>query len=381
MSFGAPPMEDVQTIAEALAFIDSFDDAGLDHATERSRKTPGFMVGNATTGKRKNRTKKINPPGYSTRVQRGRKLELEALRREALELEMHVKRLKSIKTSSASSERNSDVSTSKWEAAVTMEYQERQRSEENNRKLKLMISHQRKVNEALRSEGIADQASYTEQSAQLENSTEVINLLENKIAEYYSESKSWDPVLSAGSVSSTVQTKHDEYRGEFVEINSTTPVPCLTELATNIAWKDLATIRDSPEKSGCCISGERRTSFVKNWNSTLQIQTATKYAQGVELFRKFQEPHRFVIVKAGLVMVKNEGLHFHDQLLIITHSKQDPRVSVVHVREQIYLDPQNKFTASNVEPSEILKHLSWKLGEDTEHLQDTLVDESENLLS
>ncbi|GMF16590.1 unnamed protein product [Phytophthora lilii] len=93
MSFLETAADDV-TVAEAIAFIDSFEsnhrNTGQENAsnldqTSRSSSNSGLSL---STPKRKvSRKKKSNPPGYTTQVQRRKRAELQNLRAEAQGLE------------------------------------------------------------------------------------------------------------------------------------------------------------------------------------------------------------------------------------------------------------------------------------------------------
>ncbi|EEY55245.1 uncharacterized protein PITG_09149 [Phytophthora infestans T30-4] len=99
-------------------------------------------------------------------------------------------------------------------------------------------------------------------------------------------------------------------------------------------------------------------SHEKNWILTLQCQSYVKQVKGVQFLRKYIEPNRIVIIKADMMMLNNEGLHFRDQKwTIISRAQTNPKACVVR----------------NV----VLKNLNWKLREHTTHLQDQLIEETQ----
>ncbi|KAE8962267.1 hypothetical protein PR003_g24460 [Phytophthora rubi] len=83
------------------------------------------------------------------------------------------------------------------------------------------------------------------------------------------------------------------------------------------------------------------------------------------------------------MMLNNEELQFRDQTwTIIYRSETNSNASVVRVCEQMYLDRQVGISTARPEDVEyaqsvVLKNLSWKLREHTQHLQDMLVEETQ----
>ncbi|POM58610.1 Hypothetical protein PHPALM_36721 [Phytophthora palmivora] len=190
---------------------------------------------------------------------------------------------------------------------------------------------------------------------------------------------------ASNAISFSNQMKHDKVRGMTAEALSTTPVLCPMEVAADICWKDLSIPRPCPEKWARCMKGSQPHSHEKNWILTLQCQSYVKQVKGVQFLRKYIEPNRIVIIKTDLMTLNNEELQFRDQTwTIISRSETDPNTSVVHVCEHMYLDqqaggissarPEDVAYAQNV----VLKNLNWKLREHTMHLQDTLIEETQN---
>ncbi|GMF16586.1 unnamed protein product [Phytophthora lilii] len=132
------------------------------------------------------------------------------------------------------------------------------------------------------------------------------------------------------------------------------------------------------------MKGSQPHSQEKNWILTLQCQSYVKHVKGIQYLRKYIEPNRIVIIKADLMMLNNEELQFRDQTwTIITRSETNPNASVVRVCEQMYLDqevgiltarPEDVAYAQNI----VLKNLSWKLREHTQHLQNMLLEDTQD---
>ncbi|KAI9990916.1 hypothetical protein PInf_018533 [Phytophthora infestans] len=163
MNFVAIPTEDFDTVSEAIAFIDSFN-VGLEQDTFQRNTSSSIhhhsdppsassdSDGQALIVKGVKRKGRGDPSGYSARKQQGKKAEIEALRRQVKELETHTSQLKRLRVSSEDEygPLANDPTQSAWRKTVKVEYQERQRSEEINRKLKSIVSYQQKLDGALR---------------------------------------------------------------------------------------------------------------------------------------------------------------------------------------------------------------------------------------
>ncbi|RLN49697.1 hypothetical protein BBJ28_00005028 [Nothophytophthora sp. Chile5] len=205
-----------------------------------------------------------------------------------------------------------------------------------------------------------NQPTFRHSFAAFENSKAIMAHLEEKVAKLYLDSgcvfKSGPPP----STSSSMAIKHDKHRGKTAEMILTTPMACPMEMAAALIWKDLNVHRQCPEK----------------W---------TRYVNGVQFLRKYEEPNRIVLIKSDLMTLTTEGLQFRDQCwTIVTRSETDPlHASVVRVCEQIYMDCQEGFTARPEDlayaQSVVLRNLSWKLKEHSQQLQDMLVEESERI--
>jgi hypothetical protein len=148
-------------LAEALAFIDKCDSDGRAKRTRTSKisSTSRSLVAKITQKNSKTQSRHNGDTlCYSTQLQQRKKAELRALREQALELEQQVqlllqrrrqrqsKRVAGEKTPPTQVE---DDSREGFEKAVG-EFQQRQKAERTNRKLKDIWANQNKVNGAFR---------------------------------------------------------------------------------------------------------------------------------------------------------------------------------------------------------------------------------------
>ncbi|KAG3017782.1 hypothetical protein PC128_g22009 [Phytophthora cactorum] len=397
MSLYYPKNEDLVTVEEAIAFIDSFDQLLGDSDSDKSSTSISTPPDAQHVPKRKRRS---NPPGYTTRMQQRKKAELQGLRDQVRELEEHAEQLKRLRPN-IPTRRVLDpqiaAQQAKWEQIVAAEYEARRKSEETNRKFKMILAHQVEVDKNLRRilhkrslvQGInfvfGNEPTSRYSFAAFENSKSIMDHLEQNVAKLYLDSGTVFPSGPPPSTSCSMQMKHIKGLGMTAEALSTTPVPCPMEVAAEICWKDLSIPRPCPEKWVRCINGSQPHSHEKNWILTLQCHSYVKQVKGVQFLRKYTEPNRIVIIKSDVMMLNNEGLHFRDQTwTIISRSQTDPNAAVVRVCEQMYLDreageiatarPEDVEYAQNV----VLKNLNWKLREHTTHLQDQLIEETQN---
>ncbi|ETL34748.1 hypothetical protein F442_13347 [Phytophthora nicotianae P10297] len=402
MSLYCSKNEDFVTVEEAIAFIDSFDqllgDSGdSDVSSTKSITPPAKSASRRTNPPRK---RKSNPPGYTTRMQQKKKVELQELRDQVRELEEHAEQLKRLRPNKPT-QRVLDPQIAeqqaKWEQIVATEYVARRQSEETNRKLRTILAHQVEVDKNLRRilhkrsllQGMdfvfGNEPTSRYSFTAFENNKSIIDHLEQKVAQLYLDSET---VFQSGpppSISCSMQMKYIEAFGMTAEALSTTPVPCSMEVAADICWKDLSIPRPCPEKWARCMKSRQPHSHEKNWILALQCQSYVKQVKGVQFLRKYIEPNRIVIIKADMMTLNNEGLQFRDQTwTIISRAQTKPNAAVVRVCEQMFLDreaseiatsrPEDIDYAQNV----VLKNLNWKLREHTTHLQDQLIEETQN---
>ncbi|KUF84425.1 hypothetical protein AM587_10008306 [Phytophthora nicotianae] len=346
MNFVETPTEDLCAVSEAIAFIDSFDPGQDLDVPNRNRSHEAHhdppsassdsedKTSSVTGSKRKRSADKL---GYSTRVQQGRKAEIEALRCRIAELEVYAVSLKKWRASFRDGRcmnMVSEAAQSVWQKAAAIEYQERQRSEEINRKLKSIISHQQKLDVTLR------------------------RILGRKILAQENEF--------------TTPTEANDPRPDTKYCTAT-----ITELDHEVAklYHNLASqILSVPSTT---LKGRLSHSYVKNWVVVLEGVTARKQVQGFQFLRKFEERDRVVIIKSGIMTLPSDELQFRDQCyMVITGSGTSPNASVVQGWGQIYMDPKNTTCSSH---ATVLKSLGLKLREESQLLQNRLIDEADDL--
>ncbi|KAG2815675.1 hypothetical protein PC112_g13760 [Phytophthora cactorum] len=357
MNFVGIPTEDFDTVSEAITFIDSFD-TGLDLDTlnpNRSVQTQDDppSASNDSDGKRSNvnGVKRKRETNYSTRAQQGRKAEIQALRSRAMELETHVEQLKKLRPRVG----GRDYLNLTYEAAqiacrrktATIEYQELQRSEEINCKLKAIVSQQQKLDATLRRimglKAFDQENEFTKTTkaidprADAKYNTATITKLEDEVTRLYRSLELQFSVGPSANFSTSMKTKHDSVHGDSVEILSTTPLPCPVDSAAQLVWEELTTNRAFAR----CLKGGQPNSYVKNWVKILEGAAESKQVKGIQFLRKYDEPNRVVIVMSGVITLPNDGLHFRDECwMTITRSKTSPNKSVVQGCGQIFLDPR-----------------------------------------
>lgn len=128
--------ESEATLASVLAFVDAWDawdDSGSDPSSEASATSPPTRAKKAK-----------NRPGYTTMLQRRKRDEVLALREQARELEMQLQRLQRRPVKANNSQKLSPVSNkaAKWSEAAVVQFRQRRRAEQQNRKLKALLERQ-----------------------------------------------------------------------------------------------------------------------------------------------------------------------------------------------------------------------------------------------
>jgi hypothetical protein len=291
MSLMESKTDDIVTVEEAIAFIDSFDSilgdeseakSGVSSPTSSSTSASGVVVEAKAAPKRK---RKSNPPGYTTRVQQRKKAELQGLRNQVQELQQHVDQLERVRPNTAATQRPVDPKTAlqraKWEQLVATEFTERRRSEETNRKLKAILAHQVEVDKNLRRvlqkrsllQGIdfvfGNEPTARYSFAAFENNKCIMDHLEQKVAQLYVDSGS---VFQAGPppmIRCSMQIRFDKVLGKTAEALATTPMTCPMEVAADICWKDLSIPRPCPEKWTRCVRSGVSCVLSCHWSNSL----------------------------------------------------------------------------------------------------------------
>ncbi|POM78542.1 Hypothetical protein PHPALM_3918 [Phytophthora palmivora] len=282
-------------------------------------------------------------------MQQRKKLEISQLRAQVQDLEQQIMLMKKQKLKIQSPRRAAHQS--KRETLVANKYDERQRSEEINRKLKTILGYQENLDKNLR------------------------RVLQKRSSVF--------KVAAPPGTSSKLKILHDKVHGKIVEGHATTPLTCSLKDATDICWEYVSTTRPCPEKWTRCVSSCHQNSCEKSWILSLPGVSSPRKVEGVQYVRKFEERNRAVIITADIAKVIGEDLEFrsHSQI-IITRSPTNRSSSVVRVFEQLHqvrdheADVAGPLCVESIK-TEILRGLSWVLRDQMTHMQDTLIEKME----
>ncbi|POM62737.1 hypothetical protein PHPALM_28064 [Phytophthora palmivora] len=388
--------DDLSTVEEAIAFIDEFDKSLYNRNEDNTVSSPlssassdsGVVYPVKISG-----SKRKNPPGYSTQMQQRKKLEISQLRAQVQDLEQQITLMKKQKLKIQSPRRAAHQS--KWETLVANKYDERQRSEEINRKLKTILGYQENLDKNLRRvlqkrsllQGIdfvfGNEPSFRNTIATLKTSKSIMDQLARDVETLYVDSSSLFKVAAPPGTSSKLKILHDKVHGKIVKGHATTPLTCSLKDATDICWEYVSTTRPCPEKWTRCMKGSHQNSCEKSWILSLPGVSSPRKVEGVQYVRKFEERNRAVIITADIANVIGEDLEFrsHSQI-IITRSPSNRSSSVVRVFEQLHqvrdheADVAGPLCAESIK-TEILRGLSWVLRDQMTHMQDTLIEKME----
>ncbi|ETL30283.1 hypothetical protein L916_16719, partial [Phytophthora nicotianae] len=274
MSFLEMTADDGMTVAEAIEFIDSFDEyfddceqktertnTGQTHSLSSSDSSIPIPTSNMVGEKR--RTKKTNPPGYTTRVQRRKRAELQNLRDEAQELQERLDQLKKSTFNSHMVVANEDPAACqmKWRNLVETERNQRRHSEETNSKLKTILAHHLSANEnlcrALHKKALLKGTDFVFSCeptpgysfAAFENNRAIVGHLEQLVGKLYLESGSLLDSWSSSSMNYSMNVQYDEQKhSKVAEMKATTPVACSMEVAADVMWREQSGQRSDPQK-------------------------------------------------------------------------------------------------------------------------------------
>ncbi|KAL4087991.1 hypothetical protein PRIC1_012421 [Phytophthora ramorum] len=417
MSLLEATSDDEVTVSEAIAFIDSFQERFYenDRGSTISVQSPppdsdNSMISSSLSSQRSSaagkenakRKKNPNPPGYSTRVQQRKRAEIQSLRHEARALEDQLDQLKNgqpvVNTAYTHvTEGETAIYRSKWKAVIELERNARRESEEKNRKLKEMLAHQMEANRDLRctlkKRSLLKGIEFVFETkptpsyffSAFENSKAIIGHLEELVVKMYLASGPLFESWSSSSLGYSMQTKFDKQRGKIAEMKATTPVACPMEVAAEVVWQEQNGHRPDPQKWAQRTCGRKPKSQEKSWILSLKCQSYVKRVNGLQLLQRFEEPNRIVLARTDLMTLTTEGLQFRNKCItIITRSETDPQhASVVRIYEEIFMDPQEGFQARPEDVAYaqniVLKHLSWKLHECSQRLQETLMGQFQSL--
>ncbi|KAG6975443.1 hypothetical protein JG688_00002381 [Phytophthora aleatoria] len=333
MSFLEP--DDGQTLDDALAFIDSFDDV------QKAPKPKKKRVRSARS--------------TSTALQRRQKAETLQLREQVAELLEQLKRLRDIQSQNdghicsamTEDEGYAQKITRKirYDQAMT-EYLGRLQAEKDNRKLREMLASQVKASTALR--GLLQKQSVTEGldfvnkrpqvQRPLTDASQCSIQLEKKVEDLYCRS---DMLFQDGSASISSHTviRNDEQKGTVIEIVMVTPMACSIKEAGNLVWEYFKEKWDQ---------GSHPNSLEKNYVARATSSIGLLELEKWNYIRKFEESERTVIVWTNLIFQPEHNVKVHLQSsTVVSHSKGGTSVARSFVQlysEELHEDHENSST-------------------------------------
>ncbi|RLN47538.1 hypothetical protein BBJ28_00002933 [Nothophytophthora sp. Chile5] len=366
MSFLVAEADEMATLEEALAFIDTWEggnasDSGSSGAPSRPRSDATQRRTGASNNKKKKRVR--SAASSSTVLQRRQKAEKLRLRDQAAELEEQLEQLQCMNgvlhsgvfdaeaivaravdnaTQSDALRQHRKTRRAMLYSHAMMQYQGRRQAERMNRKLKATLANQEKVNDALRGllqkrstlDGIdlvlGDQPLVERPLIDMDLS---MAQLEQRVENLYLHAGSVFPSDQLPSISSHTTIKQDAVRGKTMEMVTITPMACSIEDAGHIVWGSIEAIRDR---------GSRPNSLEKKYVTTVPSRKGDLELKKLNYVRKFEEADRVVIVWGDLILVPHHRLQFRVQSwMAITRSEADPlQGCVARSFLQIFAEPQ-----------------------------------------
>ncbi|KAG1712522.1 hypothetical protein DVH05_000265 [Phytophthora capsici] len=391
--------EDIATVAEALAFIDSCD-GGLNPNVNGSTSgsdsggSPAPEEQKAQKPKRKRRSK--NPAGYSTRLLHRKKAEMQQLREEALRLEAQVVKLKhrrvvGVGALAAHANALKKKAESKWMEMAMIEFQRRQKAEYVNRKLREVLENQTKVDKALRAvvlkKSVLDGADFVYQTPSIvqeplnvDNSSVIMAELGKKVSEMYIGSSSiFDFDSETPTISCEMTRRFDDKLGHTVEISSSASLSCPMEVASSSLWKELTTIRTYPDKSYRYMQTSAPNVLEKNFDEILRGNAGAIPVNGLQFMRKFEESERIVLTRAFKMLLPTDGVHLRASAwTIFSPSKSNPETSEVRAFVQLHMEIQPGFSArpEDIGYAKEVAFETWslKMRAHAQYLQEVLIE-------
>ncbi|KAG7382572.1 hypothetical protein PHYBOEH_010410 [Phytophthora boehmeriae] len=412
MNFLEP--DDMATVAEALAFIDSCDSEAFSSASGSDsggsplppdKRVPSSSnvprsetVDDSFSSKPKRKRRSKSPAGYSTQLLHRKKAEMQELREQAKELEMKVEQLKrsravgvpAIAAHSKQLNRQADV---KWMELATLEFRRRQQAEKLNRRLKKILQRQFKVDNALKAVVMKGSVledvdfvfgktpTFQDSLAVVDNSEAIMAQLEKKVSEMYLESNDlFDSGMEMPSISCQMKQRFDRYLGKTIEISTSAPLACSMEIASEALWKELTTIRTYPDKSYRYMQTDKPNSMQKNFDQTFQGGDGGVPVNGLQFMRKFEEANRIVLARAYKMLLPTEGIHMGcNAWTVISRSELDPQgASDVRFFLQLFMEGEEGFSA-RIEDVAYLRDLAFetwssKMRNHAQFLQEILIE-------
>ncbi|RLN83840.1 hypothetical protein BBJ28_00017730 [Nothophytophthora sp. Chile5] len=198
-----------------------------------------------------------SPVPYSTDLQRRKRAELRVLRQEAQELNAQLALLQSTRHYRIGAEtthqpEQSDLSG--WRSLAMIEYEERQRAERTNRKLKAIMANQLEVHASIRKllgrsivcEGMEfvfqPQPTADRPLSQIDFSDAILADLATDVERLRLQTDSvFRPLESSATISCSTKSWRHERLGNLVETSSVTPLACDIREAGELLWHHVTT--------------------------------------------------------------------------------------------------------------------------------------------
>ncbi|RLN86201.1 hypothetical protein BBJ28_00016085 [Nothophytophthora sp. Chile5] len=388
MSFFANDDDNLATLDEALAFIDSCNagDEALsleDVTTDDSDigafpfdnfvqlfGAPDLVTGEATLhlpvselqhGRKESKPQPMKKPrvrsaaSSSTALQRRKKAEIVSLREQAVELEGLLSQLQHANkrglsmeaadtqleeetpaadsvlalTESTATPQSHKCRRTQWRELAAREYRERQQAEKTNRRLKAILANQLKTSESLR--GVLHKRSLLRG----------MDYLMKYQAPRFRDS------LSIVDNSVPLAQLQDQVKRLYLDVDSVYEPqhpPCIStsvqakyderRQAKTIEFVSTTPLDCSMEDAGQMIWNSQRVDHSQGTNPnilersfvmSLQSHTGAMHFNKLHFLQKFDEADRIVIIYASLMLLPSQGLQFRSHgYIVITSSQSDP---------------------------------------------------------
>ncbi|POM76632.1 Hypothetical protein PHPALM_6105 [Phytophthora palmivora] len=313
------------TLDEALAFIDFCEDGNttarpststddllplnslndfLDTATNGEEYKLQQSSSEAIESLPKKKKRFRNAAYSSTALQRRRKAETQALRKEAHELEGYLAMLKRRHSSNQTrvAKDNLGKHDNEWHHRALAEYQKRLQAEQVNTRLK----------------GIMD--------TQLQLGNKMRDVLSKRSTHWVSLSSN-PPMLR-----SSVEPSYDErFESETIQFSTTTPLDCSCQAVFDSLWSFFKTF------SVCTLGID---SLQSKYASTLYHRGCAIRFNKLQYLRKFEEKDRIIIIWANYVLIPSTKLQYRTLgYTAIIPSHTDPlNGCVVHTKHKLYVE-------------------------------------------
>uniref|UniRef100_H3GZQ4 START domain-containing protein n=1 Tax=Phytophthora ramorum TaxID=164328 RepID=H3GZQ4_PHYRM len=378
MSFLPQEGENIVTLQEALAFIETSGGINRDSATfppldeideflgsiiehspevvkshERKTRKPQNTRQKKTTEKKK---RVRSAASSSTVLQRRKKAEILSLREQATEMQNVLNQLLSHDENSRIPKLNAKTyadlkaqgqNLSRWHRCALEQYEMKCNSHQVNRQLKKFLSQQWNTSESLRRilqrQSLVQDMDYLMKHesparfhASLANSDvgRCMAQLEDAVDNMFHHSASQFEVGSAPSLLSPAQTSYKEQRkGDLVEFIVSTPMTCSMADACDVIWNYLKQ-EQTPGSTPNALQ------MMVPWTVT-HLEDTFQFEK-LHYIRKFSEPEKITLVCSDILLLRSKGLKLCSKgYTTITPLPADPLHSCV-VRSVLKLRVDSK---------------------------------------